>query len=84
LEAYEAKYKNEPDREMCDHLDDLDGKDLKSGGWNCIPIDNVDHDFVTSLLDRYLKDLKTRMVDHSEKESGFAKSIRKAVRIKDS
>lgn len=47
LTQTEEKFKNEQDREMCDHLDELDGKDLKSGGWNCVPLDNVEHDFVT-------------------------------------
>ena len=40
-----------------DHIDELDKKDLKSTGWTIEPLDNVDHDFVSNLLVRYLKDI---------------------------
>ena len=36
------------------HIDALDKAELKTTGWTTEPLDNVDHDFVTPLLDRYL------------------------------
>ena len=50
LGLHEAKVKGMPDREMNDHLDALDSKDLKSGGWTCIPVENAEHDFISPLL----------------------------------
>ena len=83
IDGHEQKMKDEPDREMCDHLDQLDGKDLKSAGWTCVPMANVAHDFVSPLLDAYIKDLGARMADHRNRNSGFAKTLRKGIRMKD-
>jgi len=46
---------------MQKHLDALDKADLKTTGWITTPLDNCDHDFVSPLLDNYLKDLHTRI-----------------------
>ncbi len=46
---------------MVKHLDTLAKADLKTTGWTTTPLDNVDHDFVTKLLDNYLKDLEKRI-----------------------
>ena len=43
------------------HLDQLDKKELKVTGWTVVPLDNVDHDFVTTLHKQYLEDLQTRI-----------------------
>lgn len=83
LDGHQQKMKDDPDREMCDHMDKLEGKDLKSGGWSCIPIENVDHDFVSPLLDGYVKDLGRRIADHDHHNSGLAKTMRKGIRISD-
>lgn len=42
---------------MLDHLDELDNRQLKSTGWITVPLDNVEHDFVTPLLNLYLEDI---------------------------
>ena len=47
--------------EMKNHLDVLDKADLKTTGWTTEPLENVDHDFVTPLLNRYLDDLGKRI-----------------------
>ena len=69
---------------MSDHLDALDGKDLKSAGWTCMPIDNVEHDFVTPLLDHYIKDLAGRMAKQRHNKGSYAQTLRKGVRILES
>ena len=73
--------KTEPDKEMQDHLDALDSKELKSAGWTCMPVENVDHDFVTPLLDSYIKDLAVRMARHKNHHGSFALTLRKGVKI---
>ena len=57
LRKSESKNKGVPDKEMQNHLDLLDRADLKTTGWTTEPLENVDHDFVTPLLNRYLEDL---------------------------
>ena len=57
LRKSEDKCKGLPDAEMRNHLDLLDKADLKTTGWTTEPLENVDHDFVTPLLNRYLEDL---------------------------
>ena len=42
---------------MQDHIDELDKKELKSTGWTTVPLNNVDHDFVTDLIRRYIEDV---------------------------
>ena len=48
------------------------------------PLDNVKHDFVSKLLNNYLKDLQKRMKYHDKEESGVAANLRKATKITDS
>ena len=57
LQATQDAAKGEPDREMMAHLDELDNRQLKSTGWITVPLDNVEHDFVTPLLNLYLEDI---------------------------
>ena len=54
------------------HFDALDKADLKTTGWRTEPLDNVDHDFVTPLLNNYLKDLQKRISKQDNKNAGFA------------
>lgn len=54
---------------------------LKNTGWTVIPLDNVEHDFVSNLLKRYLKDLETRIKLHDSEEGGIAMSLRKVTPI---
>ena len=68
---------------MTKHLEALDRADLKTTGWITSPLDNVEHDFVSPLLDNYLQDLHNRIYDQEEKEAGFAKKLRKAVQVLD-
>jgi len=51
---------------MVAHLDLLDKKDLKTTGWLTEPLNNVDHDFVSPLLNNYLKDLEKRIAHHDK------------------
>ena len=48
------------------------------------PLDNSDHDFVSKLLNNYLKDLEKRMKYHDKVESGMAANLRKATKVADS
>ena len=57
LAEYSNKHKGAIDRDMQDHIDELDKKELKSTGWTVVPLDNVDHDFVSDLLVRYITDI---------------------------
>lgn len=66
------------------HLDALDSSDLKSTGWTCIPVENADHDFVSPLLNGYLKDLEARIVKNEHKDAGFAKNLRKGIMLEES
>ena len=83
LQAVQDKAKGEPDREMQEHLDELDRRDLKTTGWTTVPLDNVDHDFVTPLLNTYLEDIATRIKKHDEEDAGFARGLRKCARLQD-
>ena len=84
LKTHIEKSAGQEDKEMVKHLDTLDKKDLKTTGWTTVPLDNVDHDFVTPLLNNYLKDLDKRIVKHSSKEATFALQLRKTVELFDS
>mgnify|MGYP001626714458 CR=1 FL=1 len=42
---------------MVAHLGALDQAELKTTGWTVVPLENVKHDFVTPLLNKYLLDL---------------------------
>ena len=64
--------KGENDKEMQAHLDLLDKKDLKTTGWQTVPLENVDHDFVSPLLDNYLKDLDKRIGAQAKQDTTFA------------
>ena len=68
---------------MLDHLDELDNRQLKSTGWITVPLDNVEHDFVTPLLNMYLEDIKTRIKRHDAEDAGFATGLRKCVKLAD-
>ena len=57
LEADEERYRGVPDNEMQSHIDALEKKELKSSGWLSTPLIGTEHDFVTTLLNRYLQDL---------------------------
>ena len=84
LQKYQKDAKGKPDLDMVAHLDVLDKKDLKTTGWITTPLDNVDHDFVSPLLDMYLKDLQKRVEHNDAEESGVAANLRKATRVADS
>ena len=84
LRAYQKEALDQPDHDMQKHLDLLDKKDLKTTGWLTTPLDNVDHDFVSPLLNNYLKDIEKRMAVHDKAESGMAANLRKATKITDS
>ena len=84
LQGYQKEALKKPDHDMIKHLDLLDKKDLKTTGWLTTPLDNVDHDFVSPLLNAYLKDIEKRMARHDNEESGMAANLRKATRIADS
>ena len=62
-------------------MDLLDKKELKTTGWITTPLDNVEHDFVTPLLNNYLKDLKRREEEHNAEDAGFAKTLRKIIKL---
>ena len=79
LRKSEEKSKDKPDIEMKHHLDVLDKADLKTTGWTTEPLENVDHDFVSPLLNRYLEDLSKRIEKHKKKDAGFAQNLRKTV-----
>ena len=83
LQATQDAAKGEPDREMMAHLDELDNRQLKSTGWITVPLDNVEHDFVTPLLNLYLEDIQTRIKRHDAEDAGFATGLRKCVRLAD-
>ena len=72
LRKNEEKSADQPDLEMQNHLDLLDKAELKTTGWTTEPLDNVDHDFVTPLLNRYLNDLNKRIEKQKKKDAGFA------------
>ena len=61
------------------HLDLLDSKDLKTTGWLTAPLDNVDHDFVSPLINAYLGNLDKRIAKHAKEDAGFALNLRKCV-----
>ena len=84
LQKHQKDALGKPDHDMVKHLDLLDKKDLKTTGWITTPLDNVDHDFVSPLLDMYLKDLKVRVAYNDKEESGVAANLRKATRVADS
>ena len=83
LRKNEEKSADQPDLEMQNHLDLLDKAELKTTGWTTEPLDNVDHDFVTPLLNRYLNDLSKRIEKQKKKDAGFAQNLRKTVQILD-
>lgn len=83
LRKTEEKNRGVPDKEMQNHLDLLDRADLKTTGWTTEPLENVDHDFVTPLLNRYLEDLQTRIKRNEKKDAGFAANLRKTVQVID-
>lgn len=84
LQNHQKDALGKPDYDMEEHLGLLDKKDLKTTGWITTPLDNVDHDFVSPLLNMYLKDLKIRIAHHDNEESGVAANLRKATRVSDS
>ena len=61
-----------PDQDLQEHLDALDKRHLKSSGWQTTPLDNAAHDFVTPLLNKYLRDIEERAEAQESLESGFA------------
>ena len=63
LEENLKKARTVSDVDLQNHLDELDKKDLKTSGWTTTPLDNVEHDFVTPLLNNYLADLEKRKAD---------------------
>lgn len=84
LKKHKGDSRDSPDVEMVKHLDTLNKADLKTTGWTTTPLDNVDHDFVTKLLDRYLKDLEKRIDKQENETSTIAEQLRKSVQIFDS
>ena len=68
---------------MQDHIDELDKKELKSTGWTTTPLNNVDHDFVTNLIARYIDDVKTKMALYSSEKASFCQNLRKNIKIGD-
>ena len=72
LRLNEEKSAKKDDVEMLKHVDALNKAEIKTTGWTTEPLNNVDHDFVTPLLNRYLDDLNKRMMDHAKIDSGFA------------
>ena len=83
LQKEQEKFRGQPDQDIRDHLNALDKMELKSTGWLTAPLDNVEQDFVTPLLNNYLKDLQKRAEFHDDPEAGFAANLRKAVRVTD-
>lgn len=77
LKQFSEKAKTEKDVEMQKHLDELDKRELKTTGWTIEPLDNVDHDFVSKLLSRYLGDLEKRIAKQDKEDSGIAMNLRK-------
>ena len=63
LEENLKKARTVSDVDLQQHLDELDQKELKTSGWTTTPLDNVEHDFVTPLLNNYLADLERRKAD---------------------
>ena len=58
LEENINKSRKKEDEDLKAHLDELSKKELKTTGWTTTPLDNVEHDFVTPLLNNYLQDLE--------------------------
>ena len=85
LKKIQQEAKGTKDVEMEKHLDALDRKDLKSTGWLTEPLDNVEHDFVSPLLNQYLDDLRDRIKQSSStKDDGFAKNLSKIISLDES
>ena len=73
LEDNLKKAREQKDVDMEAHLAVLDKKDLKTTGWTTTPLENVEHDFVTPLLNAYLKDLEDRRFQLEDEDSGYCK-----------
>jgi len=46
------------DAELEQHFKELDKFGLRSAGWLTEPLDNVEHDFFSALVETYLEDLE--------------------------
>jgi len=69
---------------MVNQANILDKADLKSGGWNMVPVKNVTNDFISDLLEKTLKDLAQRQTRHDESApTSMAMSLRKGVALID-
>ena len=81
LEENLNKARSIPDIDLQNHLDELDKKDLKTSGWTTTPLDNVEHDFVSPLLNNYLADLERRKEILEDPDSGYCTKMRKGVDV---
>ena len=81
LQKKQKRASEEVDVDIKAHIDELDKKQLKSSGWLTEPLDNVEHDFVSDLLNRYLQDLEKRLEFQSSEEAGYCKNLRKVVEL---
>jgi hypothetical protein len=76
-----GKYKK--DVELVEHYKALDSFELRSAGWLSAPDNPVQFDFVTGLIESFLKDLEERgKLGNSEKSSPID-ILRKTVNFKD-
>lgn len=69
------------DLELEQHYKDLDRFGLRSAGWLTEPLDNVEHDFFTVLVDKYLDDLEIRKGLGNSENSPFVEILRKTVQL---
>lgn len=69
------------DLELEQHYKDLDRYGLRSAGWITEPLDNVEHDFFTELVCKYLDDLELRKSLGNDENSPFVEILRKTVQL---
>ena len=81
VQGHMERNKGVPDKELNKLIDSLDKADLKTTGWTTTPLENVDHDFVSTLLNNFLKSLNKRKKLHDNEDSGFAMNMRRGVEI---
>lgn len=79
LEKHIRVSRDTKDLELEQHYKDLDKFGLRSAGWITEPLDNVEHDFFSELVEKYLDDLEVRKGLGNSENSPFVEILRKTV-----
>lgn len=83
IEVQKKLSKTITDTDLDNHFNELDKYHLKVSDWTFEPLENVEHDFVNDLLQRYLDDLDYRQKEGDPEKATFTGTMRKGVQLND-